>query len=88
MGQERAGGRIVDLGVAGFGIFGDKTYPAGSRIELRFRAPESVEDLRIKAVVCFSTGNRMGVQAISIPADQARILETIYERISRRQHSG
>ncbi len=83
IGQERAGGKIVDLGVAGFGIVGEKTYPAGSRIELRFRAPESSEDLIITAVVCYSSRNRMGVQAISIPAEHAKILETIYERLSR-----
>lgn len=85
IGQELASGKIVDVGLAGFGIIGETTYPAGSQIELRFRAPESGENVRIKAVVCFSNRNRMGVQVISIPVNRAAVVEIIYELVSRNR---
>lgn len=84
IGQELASGKIVNIGVAG-GWDCRREIPnlAGSQVELRFRLPEVNEDMRIKAVVCFSNRNRMGVQVISVPAKDAKILETIYELISR-----
>jgi hypothetical protein len=75
--HEFADGKIVDVGVAGFGIVGQHTYPPGSELELRFRAPENGDEMRIKAVVCFSNQNRMGVQVISLPAEGLKVLETI-----------
>ncbi len=83
VGPDLVTGRIVDIGVAGLGIVGENTYPAGSKVELRFRAPDTNEDLRIKAVVCFSNPHRMGVQVISVPAKDAGLLEKIYEVLSR-----
>ncbi len=80
--HEFASGKIVDVGVAGFGILGHHTYPPGSQLELRFHIPENGDEMRIKAVVCFSSRNRMGVQVISVPAEGLKLLERIYDRIS------
>ncbi len=83
IGPELATGKIVDIGVAGFGIVGENAYPAGTQVELRIRAPGTGEDMKMKAVVCFSNPKRMGVQVISVPAEHANVLESIYALISR-----
>lgn len=85
IGQELAHGKIINVGVAGFGILGETTYPVGTKVELLFRAPESGDNTRVKAVVCFSNLNRMGVQIISVSTEGTKVLETIYELISRNR---
>jgi hypothetical protein len=79
MGQDFVHGKIVNVGLSGFGIIGENTYPVGSKVELLVRAPESGDKLRINAIVCFSNHNKMGVQVITVPREGAKILEAIYE---------
>ncbi len=84
IGQNLASGRIVDIGVDGLGIVGESSYPAGSEVELRFRPPDMTQEITVKAVVCFSNPNRMGVHIISFSDEQANVLEKIYEVLSQR----
>lgn len=80
-GDEFADGRIVDVGMGGFGLVGKYTYPVGSQLELRFRTPGG-QSATIQAVVCYSNQNRMGVQVIRVSPEGATILKQSRELAS------
>jgi c-di-GMP-binding flagellar brake protein YcgR len=82
-------GELLDVGAGGIGIIGEKFYPVGTELELRFRSRAADTDLlTLRAVVRHAVlGKRMGLEFVNVrPSDFARTLATI-ERLAASQMS-
>jgi len=86
VGSEQLRGSTYDISSGGIGLLGEKSYPAGTEINVHFRAPGASHGLlHMKAVVRWSTGNRLGLQLVNVkPSDHRKILELV-ERLAGKQ---
>ncbi len=81
-------GELVDVSAGGIGITGERVYPVGTELELRFRARQSNTDLlSLRAVVRHAgASKRMGLEFLNVPtSDFSRTLSMI-ERLAASQH--
>ena len=81
-------GELLDVSAGGLGISGEKVYPVGTELELRFRSRTSKDDLlRVRAVVRHHHAKRMGLEFVNVPiTDFSRTLSLI-ERLTASQNS-
>lgn len=86
-GNEFTSGELLDVSAGGIGITGEKSYPVGTELELRFRARTSNGDLlRVRAVVRHHQAKRMGLEFVNVPiTDFSRTLAMI-ERLAASQN--
>lgn len=79
-GDEPLDAKTCDISATGIGLIGPKQYPAGTEVELRFRAPNSDKGdlVTMRAKVRHSTPNRMGLEFVNVPtSDHLRIRDMI-----------
>lgn len=85
-GAEIQDAQVCDISATGVGLVGPKTYPIGTEIELRFRAPDSPKGadlITMKAKVRHAAGQRMGLEFVNVPAsDHMRIRDMINRLVS------
>jgi len=83
VGGEQVRGWAYDISSGGLGLLGERSYPAGSEINVQFEGAGAKGSLlRVKGVVRWSSGQRMGVELVNVaPAYHQRILE-IVERLA------
>jgi len=78
-GPELVRGVSSDISPGGIGVSGEKTYPSGTEVDVEFRVSETAQDvLRVKAMVRWSTWNRLGLQFVDVrPSDHQKIVDLI-----------
>ena len=82
-----ASGELLDLSVGGIGLRGEKMYPQGTEIEIRFRASNAKEDLlSLRALVRHASDSRMGVEFVNMRTkDLGRTLEMLKSLMARQR---
>jgi len=78
-GPELIRGVSSDISPGGIGVSGEKTYPSGTEVDVELRVSETAQDvLKVKAVVRWSTWNRLGLQFVDVqPSDHQKIVDLI-----------
>jgi c-di-GMP-binding flagellar brake protein YcgR len=87
-GDELISGELLDVSAGGLGVQGEKMYPVGTELEVRFRSRARDTDLlSLRAVVRHVVpGKRMGLEFLNVPpSDLARTLAMI-ERLAAAQN--
>ncbi len=84
--DELTAGELLDVSAGGIGITGDKTYPIGTELQLRFRARSSKTDLlTLRAVVRHHHGKRMGLEFVNVPMTDFNRTLNMIERLTSSQ---
>lgn len=64
IGKELTSGEGCDIGAAGIGFTGPRSYPPGTEIELYYRMDPDAKWTRVRALVRHCDGPRMGVEIL------------------------
>ncbi len=84
--DELSTGELTDVSAGGIGITGEKTYPIGTELQLRFRSRTSKSDLlTLRAVVRHHQGKRMGLEFINVPMTDFHRTLNMIERLTSSQ---
>src|SRR5215472_15955623 len=78
--NESQQGEIHAINAAGVGLRGEKVYPTGTELTLRFSPGSSPEQslITVNAVVRHNHAHVMGLRFVNVsPQDQMRIMQTI-----------
>ena len=84
--DELISGELLDVSAGGIGIAGEKLYPIGTELQLRFRARGSKTDLlTLRAVVRHHRGKRMGLEFVNVPMTDFNRTLNMIERLTASQ---
>ena len=70
--QQQCHCRSYDISETGMGLMSPYELELGQMVELEFALPESLEPLKLRAVICSKVGFRLGCEFIS-PNDRQKI---------------
>ena len=86
-GTEFTTGELLDVSAGGIGIAGEKIYPIGTELELRFRSRTSQSDLlTLRAVVRHHHLKRMGLAFVNVPLTEFVRTLALIERLTSSQN--
>lgn len=78
--------QACDISPAGIGLAAPILYPVGTEVDLRFQAHDRGDLILLKTKVRHSSGSRMGLQIVNIPAEEyPRLLGLLRELESERK---